>query len=83
MVVQHIVNFQSKIDEIKPIHIINYLDSLGHDVVRKDGKAGGLASTSVLYHYRVLEDIFSRAQEWILIKENPVRSVKRPKIDNT
>ncbi|GGF24287.1 site-specific integrase [Halobacillus andaensis] len=73
---------QLKLDEIKPIRIINYLDSLGHDGVRKDGKEGGLASTSILYHYRILEDIFNRAAEWKLIKESPVKTVKRPKIES-
>ncbi len=67
-----------RLDAIKPIHIINYLDSLGN--IRKDGKAGGLSSSSIYYHYRVLRDVMSRAAEWKLIKENPVESVKRPKV---
>ncbi len=70
-----------RLEDIKPIHIIDYLDSLEQDGVRKDGKPGGLASSSILYHYRILKDIFSRAHEWKIIKYNPVASVKRPKVD--
>jgi integrase len=68
----------TRLDDIKPIHIINYLDSLEN--VRKDGKPGGLSSSSIEHHYRVLRDIFKRATEWKVIKSNPVESVKRPKI---
>ncbi|ADU31008.1 tyrosine-type recombinase/integrase [Evansella cellulosilytica] len=69
-----------KLDEFKPINIINYLDCLGEDNARKDGKEGGLSSSSIKYHYRVLRNIFSRAKEWIIIKNNPVESVKPPKV---
>jgi integrase len=68
-----------RLDEIKPIHIINYLESLKN--ARKDGKEGGLSSSSIQYHHRVLKNIFSRAKEWKLIKSNPVESVKKPKVD--
>jgi integrase len=68
----------TRLDEIKPIHIINYLDSL--EDIRKDGKKGGLSSSSIYYHYRILKDILSRATEWKVIKSNPVENVKRPKV---
>ncbi|WP_257349076.1 tyrosine-type recombinase/integrase [Pseudalkalibacillus decolorationis] len=70
----------ARIGDVKPIHIINYLDSLEQDGIRKDNKPGGLSSSSIYYHYRVLRDIFSRAYDWKLIKSNPVESVKRPKV---
>lgn len=69
-----------RIDEIKPIHIIDYLSGLEKDGARLDGKKGGLSSSSIHYHYRILRDILGRATEWKLIKSNPVESVKRPKV---
>jgi integrase len=35
-----------------------------------------------MYHYRILNDIFKRAVEWKLIKENPMDGVARPKVEN-
>ncbi|MEK4030865.1 site-specific integrase [Pseudobacillus sp. FSL P4-0506] len=64
-----------RLDEIKPIHVVNLLDSL----TRKDGKNIPLSSGTKQYVYRVLRNILERATEWKLIKENPVASVKRPK----
>lgn len=64
-----------RLDEVKPIHIMNYLNNLEN--VRKDGKDGGLSSSSIQYHHRVLKNIFSRACEWKLIKTNPVESGRR------
>ncbi|MCP3031952.1 site-specific integrase [Halobacillus sp. A1] len=69
-----------RLDEIKTIHIINYLNSLENDGMRMDDKEGGLSDSSILYHYRVLRNVFSRAKEWGIIKNNPVENVKRPKV---
>ncbi len=67
-----------RLDQIKPINIVNLLDGL----TRKDGKKLPLSTGSKQYVYRVLRNIFERAVEWQLIKENPVASVKRPKNTN-
>ncbi|MBH0228831.1 tyrosine-type recombinase/integrase [Halobacillus yeomjeoni] len=69
-----------RLDEFKPFHILNYLNSLENDGMRMDDKEGGLSPASILYHYRVLRNIFSRATEWNVIKANPVEKVKRPKV---
>lgn len=71
-----------RLDEIKPIHIVSFLDELEKGSSRKDGKEGSLSPSTILYHYRILRDIFARAVEWKLIKSNPVEGVKRPKATN-
>lgn len=71
---------QIKLEDIKPLHIINFLDSLGRDSARKDGKSGGLSSGSIQYHHRILKNILSRAVEWRIIKSNPAAQVKKPKV---
>ncbi|MGO4548097.1 phage integrase SAM-like domain-containing protein [Paenibacillus sp. 2TAB23] len=69
-----------KIADIKPMHILSFLDSLTRDGARKDGKKGGLSTTTTRFIHRILKDVFERAVEWQLISNNPVATVKRPKI---
>jgi integrase len=69
-----------ELGKIKPMHIVDFIASLESDGTRKNGDSGGLSSASILHIYRVLHDIFKRAVEWKIIKENPVSHVKRPKI---
>ncbi len=71
-----------RISDLKPIHIMNLLDELSREGSRKDGKSGGLASSSIRFVHRILKDIFERAVEWRVIKLNPVSAVKRPKIQD-
>lgn len=68
-----------KIDTIHPMYIVKYLDRLEKDGSRLDGKSGGLSPASIIYHHRVLSNIFNRAVEWAMISTNPVKNVKRPK----
>jgi integrase len=70
----------SRLSDLKPIHIISFLDELSQDGARKDGKVGGLSSTSIRLVHRILKDVFERAVDWRIIKHNPVSAVKRPKI---
>jgi integrase len=65
-----------RLDKIMPIHIVNFLSS----EKRQDGKEGPLASGTLEYLYRILKNIFSRATEWRIIKNNPVADVKKPKV---
>ncbi|MDR5566990.1 site-specific integrase [Paenibacillus larvae] len=69
-----------RLGEVKPIHVIDFLDLLGKNGKRKDGKDGTLSSSSIQYHYRVLKNIFSRAVEWKIIKHNPIADIQKPKV---
>lgn len=69
-----------QLDQVKPIHIVNFLDNLSEDGIRDDGKEGAISSSYIQKYYTVLRNIFSRAVEWKLIKENPVAQVKQPKV---
>ncbi|MEC0233683.1 site-specific integrase [Paenibacillus kribbensis] len=70
-----------RIDQIKPLHVVTFLDKLSEPGARKDGKEGGLSGTSRRFTHRVLKDILDRAVEWKIIKNNPVSEVRRPKLD--
>jgi integrase len=69
-----------KLSDVKPIHVASFLEYLEHDGARKEGKHGGLSTTSIRFIHRIVKDVFERAVEWRIIKSNPVGAVKRPKI---
>ncbi|NBD27011.1 site-specific integrase [Paenibacillus glycinis] len=85
MLKNHILpSFANKrLDEINPMHIVSLLKTLEQEGARKDGKSGGLSSTTIRFIHRILKDIFDRAVEWRIIKINPVEAIKRPKISKT
>lgn len=80
-----------RLDQIKPKHIIDFLDNLEEEGMRMDKvkdengrlvqKDGKLSSSRVFYHYRVLNNIFNFALELKLIKESPVKQIKKPKVE--
>ncbi|OLO35912.1 hypothetical protein BTR23_16340 [Alkalihalophilus pseudofirmus] len=69
-----------RIDQVNTFHILNFLDELQNDGVRGDNKEGGLSSGTIQYYHRILRNIFKRAEEWKVIKESPVKNVKKPKV---
>jgi integrase len=68
------------VSDVTPLHVLRFLDELSKDGARKDGKAGGLSTTTIRYIHRIMKDIFERAVRWRVIKDNPVSAIKRPKI---
>ncbi|CAM2981051.1 MULTISPECIES: tyrosine-type recombinase/integrase [Paenibacillus] len=67
--------------KIKPLHIETYLDDLSQSEKEKHQKSTGekLGSATLVYNYRVLRSVFTKAKEWKIIKENPLDGVKKPK----
>jgi integrase len=69
-----------RLDQVKPLHIVDYLEKLSEPGSRLDKKEGALSTGTIQYHHRILKNIFSRAVEWRVIKNNPAADVKRPKV---
>ncbi len=67
-------------NQIKPLHIIEFEGTLRKDDARFDGKPGPLSETTIRYYHRILSSIFSTAVEWGVVKENPVKRVKAPRV---
>lgn len=67
-----------KLDEILPIHITDYLQSL--ETKRNDGKEGGLSTSTIQKHYNILQSIFKYAKKNNLIKHNPVENAEKPTV---
>ncbi|TNJ64534.1 site-specific integrase [Paenibacillus hemerocallicola] len=69
-----------QMEDVTPMHITNYLKSLGKEGGRQDGKDGGLATGTIEYNHRILRNIFTRAVEWEVVKRNPAAPVRKPKV---
>jgi integrase len=69
-----------KLEQIRPVHLIEFYKNLQEDGIREDGKPGGLSAKTILYHHRVISSILNDAVEWQLIPFNPASRVKPPKV---
>lgn len=67
-----------RLDQIKQIHIIDFLHNLSEDGM--NAKGGKLSPATIFYHYRILNNIFNFAVECQLLKKSPLEGVKKPKV---
>jgi len=70
-----------KLDQIKPLHLLDFYQNLQEDGIRKDGKKGGLSSKTIQHYHRVLSAMFESAVKWGMMKENPCSRVSPPKLE--
>ena len=69
-----------KMLDVRPMHLLDFYNSLHKDGVRKDGKKGGLAPQTIRHHHRVLHTLFAVAVQWGVVKDNPAARVQAPKV---
>lgn len=69
-----------KIEQIRPVHLLEFYKNLQEDGIRLDGKPGKLSERTILHHHRLLSTIFNDAVEWQVIPSNPAARVKPPKV---
>ncbi|BBH22618.1 hypothetical protein Back11_39630 [Paenibacillus baekrokdamisoli] len=67
-----------RIDQIKTMHIVSFINSLSDEGKRKGFRKGDLSAGSIEINHRILKNIFTRAVDWKLIKDNPVVGAKKP-----
>lgn len=80
-----------QLDQIKPGHILEYLKELekpgarlnkpkqyGNEQAEGSGEVTALDFGTIEYIYRVLKNIFKRAEEWKMILSNPMEGIKKP-----
>lgn len=83
------------IGEIKPLSIVTYLKDLEKPGVRRPPQTGKpltekqkkklmepLDTGTIAFVHRVLKNIFTRAVDWKVLKENPMDGVKKPSDKN-
>ncbi|MCL6612470.1 MAG: site-specific integrase [Peptococcaceae bacterium] len=68
-----------KMEQIKPMHLVEFYNNLREEGIRKDGKSGKLSDSTILYHHRVISSIFNDAVKWEVIPSNPAGKVDPPK----
>jgi integrase len=69
-----------KMEQIKPMHLVEFYNNLREEGIRKDGKTGKLSDSTVLYHHRVINSLFNDAVKWEVIPSNPASKVDPPKV---
>ncbi|ACL76197.1 site-specific integrase [Ruminiclostridium cellulolyticum] len=70
----------TKIIDLKPLHLINFYENLQELGIREDGREGKLSTNSILHYHRALNAMFGDGVRWGLIKENPCSKVRPPKV---
>lgn len=70
-----------RLEDIKPLHIVDFIKEISKDGARQDRQQGKLSSGSIEYHLRVLKNILKRAVEWKVINSNPADNVQKPKVE--
>lgn len=68
-----------KLNQLKPMHLIDFYNNLGENGIRRDGKKGPLSSRTIQYNHRIISSILQDAVEWQIIFENPASRVAAPK----
>ncbi len=69
-------------EQIRTMHVNDFMDSLRKPGARKDGQAKPLGSATLVYNYRVLRSIFGKAVEWRVLPVSPMQGVTKPKEDD-
>ncbi|MDQ2086478.1 tyrosine-type recombinase/integrase [Herbivorax sp. ANBcel31] len=70
-----------KLDQIKPLHLLEFYRNLQEPSIREDGKKGSLSNKTIGHYHGVLSAMLNSAFQWGMIKENPCVRVKPPKAE--
>jgi len=68
------------VDEIKPLHVLDFKDYLTKPEARMDGKDIPLSPSAQLNIFKVFVAVMNAAVDLKLIKDNPAKSVPAPKV---
>ncbi len=69
-----------RLDQIKPIHLVEFYKSLQEDGIRKDRRSGSFLPRRFSSTTGVISSILNDAVEWQVIQSNPAARVKPPKV---
>lgn len=72
-----------RLDSIKTMHVVDFVNYLTTPEARKDGKAGPLETATQRTIFRVCRSIFCRAVDWKFLKTNSMKGVPWPKKGDT
>lgn len=72
---------KKKVREIRPLNILEYLNTLEKDGVRLDGKSGGYSERTIRHHYGFIHSLLEFAVELEWLEYNTCDKVKPPKVE--
>lgn len=72
---------KKKVKEIRPLNILEYLNTLEKEGVRLDGKKGGYSEKTIHHHYGFIHSLLEFAVELEWIEYNTCDKVKAPKVE--
>ena len=68
------------INNLRPQHIIKFLNDIQESASRFDGREGKVSDESFSYCFRVLSSMLQDAVQWQVIPSNPCKRVEAPKV---
>jgi integrase len=71
------------LSNIEKIHIQNFIDNLKQTNITVDGKEKKLSNSHINNHHILLGSIFSFAVDRGFMKENPIKGVKKLKVEQS
>lgn len=70
-----------KLEQIKPMHLLDLYVAMTKDGARRDGKKGGYSPKTIQHVHRLIRAIFEKAVQWQIILINPASKIQPPKVD--
>lgn len=69
-----------KLEQIKPMHLVEFYKNLKDSGIRLDGKPGSLSDQYIVHHHRLLRTMLQYAVKWQFLNSNPASLVDPPKV---
>jgi integrase len=69
-----------KLEQIKPMHLVEFYKNLNETGIRLDGKQGTLSDQYIVHHHRLLRTLLQYAVKWQFLNLNPASQVDSPKV---
>ena len=69
-----------KLEQIKPLHLLDLYKKMGQDGARKDGKTGGYSPKTIRHTHTLIRSILEKAVKWQMLAQNPASRVEPPKV---
>lgn len=77
-ILPHFGNY--KIEDIKTMHIVMFLDEISQPGMAASGRKEPLSSATIYEIDKTMRVIFNKAVEWQVLKESPMEKLSRPSI---
>lgn len=64
-----------RLEQIKPLHLVDFYTKLSTDGARLDGKSGGYSPKTIGHYHRLIRCMLETATKWEMIPSNPAAKV--------